>query len=105
MMYNCLKAAIPGKWKRCVKEMRIPTQAISTLEQPFIKCNNRLLALNIVTNKDVYWELVTMKQVRPVVAYNWCDRYEIPEDEWKSIFKNFVNLKESKMKSFQFKIL
>ena len=105
MEYNSLKLAIPLKWKRCVKTMKIPTQAISNLEQPFVKCNDRILALGIATNKDVYWELVTRKQIKSIVAPKWCERYEIPEENWKSVFKDFSEIKDSKMKAFQFKIL
>ena len=38
--------------------MKIPAQAVSNNEQPFIQLGNgRLMALSIVSNKDVYWEL------------------------------------------------
>jgi hypothetical protein len=94
MMFNSLKAALPNKWKRCVKTMKINKQAISNQEQPFVKCNNRLLALGIATNKDVYWELVRQKQIKPVVAQKWCDRYDIPDDDWKIIFKGMTDIKE-----------
>jgi hypothetical protein len=105
MKYNHLKLSIPQKWKRCVKSMTIHKQVISNKEQPFINCNNRLLALGVTTNKDVYWELVTKKQIKPIVAHSWCTRYDIPEPDWKVIFKNMVVLKDSKMKAFQFKVL
>jgi hypothetical protein len=85
--------------------MKIPAIAISNLEQPFIICNERLLALGIATNKDIYWKLVSKKQIRPIVALKWCDRYDIPEEDWKIIFKNYAEIKDSKLKAFQFKIL
>jgi Fe2+ transport system protein FeoA len=66
MEYNGLISAIPRSWKETVKGMKIPQIAISNQEHPFINCNNRLLALGIVTNKDVYWELVTRKQTMPI---------------------------------------
>jgi hypothetical protein len=105
MDYNSLKLAIPVSWKRNVKKMRIPDNAISNLEQPFIKCNNNLLALGIVTNKDIYWELVAKKQVKPIVAQKWCERYEIADEDWKVVFKNYAEIKDAKLKAFQFKIL
>jgi hypothetical protein len=105
MEYNSLKSAIPTLWKRCVKKMKIPAIAISNLEQPYITCNDRLLALGIATNKDIYWHLVSKKQIKPIVALKWCDRYEIPDEDWKIIFKNYAEIKDSKMKAFQFKIL
>jgi hypothetical protein len=48
--------------------MRIPKEAISNKEQPFIYCSKRLLALGITTNRDVYWELVSKKQIKPIAA-------------------------------------
>jgi exonuclease III len=105
MDYNSLKLAIPTAWKRNVKKMRIPENAISNLEQPFIKCKNNLLALGIITNKDVYWELISKKEIKPIVAQKWCERYEIGEQEWKVVFKNFAEIKDPKLKAFQFKIL
>jgi hypothetical protein len=105
MEYNSLKLAIPTTWKQCVKKMKIPANAISNLEQPFINCNERLLALGIVTNKDIYWQLVSKKQIKPIVALKWCDRYEIPEEDWMVVFENYADIKDSKMKAFQFKIL
>ena len=105
MEYKSLKSAIPQKWKRRMNTMKIPANAISNLEQPYIKCNNRLLALGIATNKDVYWELVSRKQVKPIVAQKWCERYEIHEDDWKLVFKYYAEIKDTKLKAFQFKIL
>ena len=52
MEYNGLITAIPTWWKRAVKKMIIPTHAVSHNEQSFIKCNDRLMALGIVTNSN-----------------------------------------------------
>jgi hypothetical protein len=105
MEYNSLKAAIPQSWKRSVKEMKIQERAISSQEQPFLYCNKRLLALSITTNKDVYWEFVSRKITRPVCALMWCNRYNINIEEWKSIYKFYAEIKDTKMKAFQFKTL
>ena len=66
MEYNSLKSAIPQLWKTGVKSMRIQKEAISNKEQLFISCNKRILALEITINKDVYWELVSRKQIKPI---------------------------------------
>jgi hypothetical protein len=105
MEYNSLIAAIPGLWKRAVKKMKIPAQAISSLEQPFLTCNNRLMALGIITNKDVYWELVTKKKTKPICADKWCTAFNIDKAEWKTIYKTFALIKDTKIKAFQYKIL
>jgi hypothetical protein len=85
--------------------MRIPKEAISNKEQLFVTTNNRTLALGITVNRDVYWELVSRKQIKPIVAHKWCTELDIPEDEWMSIFKTYAGLKDTKLKAFQFKIL
>ena len=105
MEYNSLVSAIPQNWKKCVKSMTIPKEAISNKEQLFLICNKRTLALGITTNKDIYWELVTRKQEIPIVAHKWCTEFDIPEEEWLCVFKTYANLKDTKLKAFQFKIL
>jgi hypothetical protein len=105
MEYNGLISAIPRYWKIIVKGMKIPEQAVSNQEQPFISCNNRLLALGVTTNRDVYWKLVTKKRTQPVCAVSWCTRYNIDLENWKIVFKYYATIKDTKMKAFQFKIL
>jgi hypothetical protein len=105
MDYNSLKSAIPQVWKRALKTMKIPQQAISSNEQPYLNCNNRLLALNITLNRDVYWELVSKKTTRPICALKWCTRYNIEIEDWKSLYKFYGEIKDAKLKAFQFKIL
>jgi hypothetical protein len=105
MEYNGLKSAIPQNWKRAVKKMSIPQQAISSQEQPFLNCNNRLLALSIVLNRDIYWELVSRKMTRPICALKWCTKYEIGDEAWKTIYKQYSIIKDTKLKAFQFKVL
>jgi hypothetical protein len=105
MDLNSLVSAIPQNWKRCVQTMRIPKEAISNREQLYLSCNKRILALGITTNKDIYWELVTRKQVKPIAAHKWCTEFNIPEDDWLCVFNTYANLKDTKLKAFQFKIL
>ena len=85
--------------------MKIPVNAISSQEQPFIYCSNRLLALSIVVNRDVYWEFVSKKITRPVCALMWCNRYKIDIEEWRGIYKFYAEIKDTRMKAFQFKVL
>ena len=105
MEYNSLVSTIPQNWKRTVKTMRIPKEAISNKEQLFLSCNKRILALGITKNRDVYWEFVTRKLMKPIAAHKWCTEFDIPEDEWLSVFKTYATLKDTKLKAFQFKIL
>ena len=105
MDYNSLITSIPVKWKRILKKMRIPVQAISNKEQPYLVCSGRLTALGILTNKDVYWELVRKKQTVPICIHKWCNLFNISTEEWKIIFKPYMAIKEVRTKAFQFKVL
>ena len=104
MDYNSIKLAIPAAWKNAVKKMKIPEHAISSEEQPYLSCENRLLALSILQNRDVYWELISRKETVPVCALRWCREYEI-EGDWKTIYDFYADIKDTKLKAFQFKIL
>ena len=98
MEYNRLIYAIPQSWKRSLRTMRIPKEAISNQEQLFIICNNKTLALGITKNRDVYWELVSKKQIKPIVAHKWCTALNIPEDNWMSVFLNVCRSERYKIK-------
>ena len=105
MEYNALKSAIPNQWRISVKKMKVPVQAISNEEQAFIVCNNRILALEITVNKDIYWEFVTKKITKPIAANKWCTEFNINEEKWPDIFKHYATILDTKLKAFQFKIL
>jgi hypothetical protein len=105
MEYNALILAIPYTWKKAIKAMKIPRQAISNLEQPYVSCNNRLLALSIAVNRDVYWELVARKRTMPISAIKWCNRYQMSLEEWKQVFRYYAIIPDTRLKAFQFKIL
>jgi exonuclease III len=105
MEYNALKSAIPNQWRMDIKKMKVPKHAISNEEQAFIVCNNRTLSLSIAVNQDAYWEFVTKKMTKPIAATKWCTEFKIDEEQWTTIFKNYANIKDTKLKSFQFKVL
>jgi hypothetical protein len=105
MEYNSLKSAIPILWKKALKDMKIPEQAISNEEQPFLTCRSMLLALSVVQNRDIYWEFISKKMTKPICAMKWCDRYHIKIDDWKEIYILYKEIKDTKIKAFQFKIL
>jgi hypothetical protein len=85
--------------------MRIPVQAIPNKESVNVTCNGRTLALSVVENKNVYWDFVTKKLTEPIVAHKWCTAFGIEKAEWTSLFKTYAITKDTKLKSFQFKIL
>jgi hypothetical protein len=85
--------------------MKIPKNAISGEEQPFLECCNRILALIIIRNCVVYWEFVRKKQIRPNCVLKWCERYGIEVENWKIIFRFYASIKDSRLKAFQYKVL
>jgi hypothetical protein len=85
--------------------MRIPNGAISSKEEPFMDCSTRLLPLSIIQNRDVYWEFVSQKQTIPNCANQWCNKYGIDNENWKSIYRFYSSIKNTRFKAFQFKIL
>jgi hypothetical protein len=105
MDYNSLLAAIPIAWKRAVKKMKIPNQAVSNQEQPYLTCSGRLMALGIISNRDIYWEMVSKKTIKPICANMWCEMFNIEMDDWKSIYNLYTKIKDTRSKAFQFKIL
>jgi hypothetical protein len=105
MEYNALKSNIPIQWRTAVKSMRIPSQAISKEEQPFFSCGKQLIALSILQNRDIYWELISKIATIPASALKWCTDYGIEAENWKDVYKAFVEIKETKLKAFQYKII
>ena len=98
MDYNSLVDAIPFEWKRALKQMRIPAQAVSNQEQPYVTCNGRLMALGITSNRDIYWMLVTKKQTKPNCANKWCGLFNIDTEDWKMIFTLYASIKDTRVK-------
>jgi hypothetical protein len=94
MDYNSLKLAIPKTWKIAVKGMKIPSNAISKEEQPFFTCGNQLLALSILQNRNVYWEYISRIATTPAAALKWCREYDIDEENWKSVYNFFREIKK-----------
>jgi hypothetical protein len=105
MDYNSLIDAIPTHWKGALKRMRIPAQAVSNKEQPYVTCSGRLMALGVTSNRDIYWEMVAKKQTKPNCANKWCGLFNIDTEDWKFIFKVYSSIKDTKVKAFQYKIL
>ena len=45
------------------------------------------------------------KQTKPIAALKWCEEYNIPDEDWTTIYKRLTDEKDSKMKAFQYKII
>ena len=85
--------------------MRIPEQTISNEEKGYIICNNIPLALSVAVNKDIYWHFVKKKVTEPIVVNKWCTELHIDKTNWPCIYKVYASITDTKLKSFQFKVI
>jgi hypothetical protein len=61
LKYNTLKDAIPETWRKILKTMKIPKDAISSKETLTLQVKKNVKNIASITNKDIYWILVTHK--------------------------------------------
>jgi hypothetical protein len=105
LKYNALKDAIPLNWRKKLKTMQVPIEAISFEEQLNLKINNIPKNINTITNKDLYWILIRKKKEKAIVIDSLGKTYNIEEETWKIIFKIPHILKDTKIRAFQYKLL
>jgi hypothetical protein len=61
--------------------------------------------IQIITNKEIYWSFVNKKQIRPVIIEKMQQELNIKEDQWTDIFTLTKEIKYTKIRAFQYKIL
>ena len=86
---------------------RAPTvnfQNIMINNEPNLKINQLLKPLHILSNKQIYLELVNRKSKPPTSIETWLDIYPFMESyDWRDIFQiPFTTTKEPYSQSFQF---
>ena len=105
LKYNTLKDAIPKNWRQILKTMKIPTEAISSQETLTLQVKKITKNIASVTNKDMYWILVTHKQKKPIITQKSWNGLELSENQWKEIFTIPSVIRNTKIKAFQYKML
>jgi hypothetical protein len=105
LKYNSIKDAIPIQWRKTIKTMKVPQDAISFQEQPFLKINKVHKPIQIITNKEIYWSYVIKKQVEPIIKEKMQVELNIKENQWNEIFTSTKDIKYTKIRAFQYKIL
>jgi hypothetical protein len=105
MKYNMIKSAIPMAWKKALKKSRVTTNAISNEENPHLQINKNPVDMNLLTNRKVYWCIIDKIKIEPVVFAKWERELQIGHDEWKEIFRNGLVVKETKLRTFQYKVI
>jgi hypothetical protein len=74
-------------------------------EQIIIKIGQNYKQLSKLTNKDVYWIFVNKIQVKPIIIDKLQQLYNIAENDWEKIFTLSKVLRDTKIRTFQYKIL
>jgi exonuclease III len=105
LMYNKLKDAIPSRWRKIVKTMKVNSESINFKEQIHLNINTRPKHLNLVKNKDIYWLLVNKIKEKPIIIEKYKNELGIEENRWKQIFTIPRVLRDTKIRAFQYKLL
>jgi hypothetical protein len=105
LKYNTLKDAIPQKWRQTLQTMKIPSKAISFQETLTLKIQNRLINKTNLTNKDLYWVFVNNIRIKPIITQSNWNELQLSEEQWKEIFTMPSILRDTKIKTFQYKLL
>jgi hypothetical protein len=104
LQYNQLKDAIPKEWRSKLKTMKVPKNTIQRDENLYIRINKQILPTNLITNKEVYWEIVKNKQLPHVTKVKWEQELNIHPNSWSYIFQNALLIRDTKIRSFQYKL-
>jgi hypothetical protein len=85
--------------------MKIPTEAISFKEALHLVINKKAIQIKNITNKQLYCTLIKKKQQKPIVTEKKWNNQKLSDDNWKEIFKITGVLRDTKIKTFQYKVL
>jgi hypothetical protein len=105
MNFNALKDSIPKEWRRLVKKMRIPIDATSFNEGPYINVGKVGKNLNLIKNNEIYWIFVKDIQVESIVTGKLQRELNITEENCKIVFKMPRVVSNTKIRAFQYKLL
>jgi hypothetical protein len=103
-----LKQSIPQEWRKKLKTMTIPLDAISfdeTITLPIDKIDK---PINLITNKDFYWVLIKNCQHNPIVLDRILQDLKIEDKQSYKWGKNVMvskAVRDTRLKTFQYKIL
>jgi hypothetical protein len=105
MTYNRLKCAIPQEWRRLVKTMQIPAQAININEDIHIKIGKTNKNINKIKNNEIYWILVNDIRTESIIIEKLQRELNIEEEKCKLVFTMAKVVTNTKVRAFQFKLL
>ena len=105
LSYNSLKDAIPATWRKIVKTMNISVNCISFDEQIHLKVGKIYKPISLVTNKEIYWTFVNKIQEEPIIINKLSQTLKIENTQWEKVFTISKVIKNTKIRTFQYKIL
>jgi hypothetical protein len=105
LKYNALKDAIPVGWRRLLKRENIDQTATSFDDEIRIKIGKQGRLLKNITNKDLYWILISKKRKKPNFMAKLQAELGIAEEEWEDILNIPRCISNTKIRAFQYKLL
>jgi len=105
MAYNSLVSAIPDNWKYVLRQQRIIDGAVSSREEIFLNCNNNEKPFRTTQNRDIYKSFQNTTNIIPKCQTHWENVLSISNADWKYYFTIPKVDRESKVQSFQYKII
>jgi hypothetical protein len=105
MKYNSLKDAIPKEWREKLKTITVARNDISIEDDPHLNFSTHSLSIKYISNREVYWKLIKQIQIPHVTKIKWESELNIDPEKWENIFYNSFKIRDTKIRSFQYKIL
>jgi hypothetical protein len=58
-----------------------------------------------IKNNEIYWIFVKNKQIKPIILYSLGTLFDISDDHWADVFNIQKCVRNTKIKTFQYKLL
>jgi len=102
MSYNSVCSAIPRPWKRTFKN----TTSIEVDVSIHVTINKKKQKIEVVSSKDVYWELIRKLVTKPKACLKWESLYDLAIFDWDYIFTlPYETSRETSLQSLQYQII
>jgi hypothetical protein len=105
LQYNSLKDAIPKCWRDKLKTVKVNRNVIQDDENLTMTINKQTLPINLIANRDVYWELIKKIQIPHVTKEKWEQELSIDSRNWAFFFRITRLIKDTKIRTFQYKLI
>jgi hypothetical protein len=105
LKYNALKNIIPPSWRRILKTMKVPQNAINFREQIYLKIGKNTKRVSQITNKEIYWIFVQKIQVNPIILTRLQEYIDPTCESIENIFMIPKVIRDTKIRTFQYKLL